>query len=87
MDNTDLSRRRFLVTPAALGSAALLPAQSANDTVRVAFIGAGNRGSFLERHMLKVPGVKVLAICDVDEGNLKAAIKVRRLTLGKAQNP
>jgi predicted dehydrogenase len=74
MDNTNLTRRRFLATPAALGSAALLPAQSSNDTVRVAFIGVGNRGSFIERHMLKVPGVKMVAICDVDEENLKAAM-------------
>src|SRR6185312_16219336 len=49
MNNKDFTRRRFLAAPAALGSAALLPAQSPNDTVRVAFIGVGNRGSFLER--------------------------------------
>src|SRR5229473_2661830 len=74
MNNTDFTRRRFLATPAALGSAALLAAQSPNDSVRVGFIGVGNRGSFLLRHMLKVPGVKVVAICDIDAATLKAAI-------------
>src|SRR5439155_8492858 len=33
-----------------------------------------NRGSFLERHMLKVPGIKVVAICDINPDNLKAAM-------------
>src|SRR5947199_3212752 len=75
MDNSDLTRRHFLQVPAvAAGSAALLSAQSPNDTVRVAFIGVGNRGSFLLRHMLKVPGVKVVAICDINPQTLKAAI-------------
>ena len=74
MNNTDFTRRRFLATPAALGSAALLSAQSPNDSVRVALIGVGNRGSYLLRNMLKVPGVKLVAICDIDPANLKAAI-------------
>ena len=68
------SRRSFLKMPAAAGaSAALLSAQSPNSTTRVAFIGVGNRGSFLLRHMLKVPGVRVVAICDIDADNLKRA--------------
>src|SRR5437660_10477473 len=74
MNNTDFTRRRFLGAPAVLGGAALLSAQSPNDSVRVAFIGVGNRGSFLERHMLKVPGIKVVAICDLEPANLKAAM-------------
>src|SRR5437667_12520284 len=78
MHNTDFTRRRFLAGPAALGGAALLSAQSPNDTVRVAFIGVGNRGSFLLRHMLKVPGIKVVAICDIDPERLKAAVAAAR---------
>ena len=69
MNNADLTRRSLLAAPAAL-----LSAQSPNDAVRVAFIGVGNRGSFLERHMLKVPGIKVVAICDLNPENLKAGI-------------
>ena len=71
---TDTTRRTFVQTSIAAGSAALLGAQSPNDTVRVAFIGVGNRGSFLLKHMLTVPGVKVVAICDIDPDNLKKAI-------------
>jgi predicted homoserine dehydrogenase-like protein len=57
----DHTRRTFV-----LASAALLQAQSPNDTVRVAFIGVGNRGGYLLNTMLKVFGVKVVAICDID---------------------
>src|SRR5581483_11805015 len=75
MSQSDLTRRHFLGVPAAaVGSAALLSAQSPNDTVRVAFIGVGNRGSFLLKNMLKVPGIKVVAICDIDPVRLKAGI-------------
>src|SRR5215472_934602 len=75
MDPSDFTRRSFLKAPAAaVGSAALLSAQSPNDTVRVAFIGVGNRGSFLLKHMLTVPGVKVVAICDLNPEALKAAM-------------
>src|SRR6266511_2921514 len=69
------SRRAFLKAPVvAVSSAALLTAQSPNDTVRVAFIGVGNRGSYLLRDMLKVPGIKVVAICDIDPDALKKAM-------------
>ena len=74
MTNDDLTRRTFVKTSIAAGSAALLPAQSPNDTVRVAFIGVGNRGSYLLKNMLKVPGIKVVAICDIDPEALKKAI-------------
>lgn len=68
------SRRTFLKTAAA--APALLPAQSPNDTVRVAVIGVGNRGSFLLRHVMNVPGVKIVALCDVAPDRLAAATKM-----------
>jgi myo-inositol 2-dehydrogenase/D-chiro-inositol 1-dehydrogenase len=72
---TDANRRSFLKASAAsLGSSLLLQGQSPNGTVRVAFIGVGNRGSFLLKHMLTVPGITIVAICDLDPGRLKAAI-------------
>jgi myo-inositol 2-dehydrogenase / D-chiro-inositol 1-dehydrogenase len=72
---TDADRRSFLKASAAsLGSSMLLQGQSPNDTVRVAFIGVGNRGSFLLKHMLTVPGITVVAICDLDPDRLKAGI-------------
>jgi predicted dehydrogenase len=44
---------------------AILSARSPNDTVRVAFVGVGNRGAYLLRHMLDVPGIEVVAVCDL----------------------
>src|SRR6266852_8107149 len=75
MTTDRFTRRNFVKTSIAVASsAALLPAQSPNDTVRVAFIGVGNRGSYLLEHMLKVPGIKVVAICDIDPETLKKAV-------------
>jgi predicted dehydrogenase len=67
-----ISRRDVL--KAGLASPALLSAQSPNGEVRVAVIGVGTRGSFLLSHMLKVPGVKVVAICDLDAERLDKAV-------------
>jgi myo-inositol 2-dehydrogenase / D-chiro-inositol 1-dehydrogenase len=74
MTNDNFTRRTFVKTSIAASSAALLPAQSPNDTVRVAFIGVGNRGSYLLKNMLDVPGIKIVAICDIDPENLKKAV-------------
>lgn len=65
--DTNCTRRVFLAAPA------ILSAQSPNDTVRVAAIGVGNRGSFLLRNLLKVPGVRVVAICDLNPDNANRA--------------
>ncbi len=67
------SRRGFLKRSA--GAAAFLPVSrmAAADTVTVAFIGVGNRGSYLLRHMLDVPGVQVVAVCDLIEERARAA--------------
>lgn len=76
MSNIEITRREMLkATSAAAGTAAVLSAQSPNDTVRVAVIGVGTRGSFLLRNTLKVPGVKVIAICDLDPQRSAAAEK------------
>src|SRR5579885_2817320 len=75
MSEQDVTRRHFLRVPAAaVGSAALLSAQSPNDAVRVAFIGVGNRGSYLLRNMLKVQGIQVVAICDINPETLQKAM-------------
>lgn len=78
---TDPTRRIFLAT----GSAAILSAQSPNETVRVAFIGVGNRGSFLLKHMLTVPGVQVVAISDLNPERLKAALAAVAAKGGSAE--
>ncbi|HWQ54824.1 MAG TPA: Gfo/Idh/MocA family oxidoreductase [Bryobacteraceae bacterium] len=56
-----LTRRTFLATaPAVLG------AQSPNNTLRVAMVGVGNRGSLaLLPAILEVPGAQVVAVCDI----------------------
>ncbi len=72
--NQTISRRRFLRTPvAATAAPALLRSQAPGDRVRVAFVGTGNRGSYLLRHMLNVPGVDVVAVCDLLEERARAA--------------
>jgi len=66
-----VSRRDVLKTAAAVP--ALLQAQSPNDTVRVAVIGVGNRGSYDLKNIMKVPGVKIVALCDIDPERLEKA--------------
>jgi myo-inositol 2-dehydrogenase/D-chiro-inositol 1-dehydrogenase len=65
----DLSRRVFLALPGAFALA-----QSPNDAVRLGFIGVGNRGSFLLKHMLNVPGTRVVAVCDINAETLGKAV-------------
>ncbi|MFT4093498.1 MAG: Gfo/Idh/MocA family oxidoreductase [Niabella sp.] len=48
---------------------------SANDNVNVALIGAGNMGSADLNTALMVPGVKMVAACDLYTGRLEAAKK------------
>lgn len=76
------SRRDVLA--AAVAMPALLGAQSPNDTIRVAVIGVGNRGSYLLQHILKIEGVQVVALCDIDEERLKAALDQVEKAGGKA---
>ncbi|MFN3323385.1 MAG: Gfo/Idh/MocA family protein [Bryobacteraceae bacterium] len=76
MNASDKTRRDFLKIPAGaalISAPALLSAQSPNDSIRVAFIGVGNRGSFLMRHTMNVPGVRVAAIADLAPETLRKA--------------
>ena len=81
------SRRGFLARPALAGTVlaapAFLKAQSVNDRVRVAFIGVGNRGSYLLKRMTEIPGVQVIAVCDLDPEMRKRAEEITR-TAGQA---
>jgi predicted dehydrogenase len=65
-----MQRRTFTATL----SAAVLSAQSPNDTIRVAFVGVGNRGSYLLRHTLALPGIQVVALCDIEPDTLAKAV-------------
>jgi predicted dehydrogenase len=68
-------RRGFLTSAAVAGAPAVLRAQTSSDELRVAFVGVGNRGSALLRHMLRVPGVRVVAVCDILPERAAAAAK------------
>ncbi|WP_338771037.1 Gfo/Idh/MocA family oxidoreductase [Massilia sp. METH4] len=85
-----VARRRFLqrlagvVASSTLLSAlpwmAPLRAQPAgrapSDRVRVAVIGTGSRGTLLLKHLLRTPGVEVVALCDDYPPHLQAALAV-----------
>src|SRR5260370_37654384 len=64
------------VIRAAVAMPALLAAQSPNDTIRVAIIGVGNRGSYLLRTLLKIPGIRVIPVCDLGAERLANAASV-----------
>ena len=64
-----LTRRRFLsLTTATALSFPLIGSRvfGANNTIRVALIGCGNRGSALFGMFQGIPGVEMVAICDPD---------------------
>jgi len=76
-------RRSFLKhTLAAGAAAALLPTTrvlGANDDVRVAVVGLRSQGKAHLRNYLNMQGVRVVALCDVDQAILDA--EVQRLAL------
>ena len=70
----EITRRRFVGAVAAAGVLAE-GALGAGETVRLGFIGVGNRGDQLLDAFLKVPGIQVAAICDVYRPYLEAAAR------------
>jgi predicted dehydrogenase len=70
------SRKDFLRLATVGGSAAFFarnrvvaaatPAGSANGNIRVAIVGVRSRGSWLMREFSQIPGVTLVALCDVD---------------------
>jgi predicted dehydrogenase len=68
-----LNRRRFLgcsaaaslaVSHGALAEAAAIPAEAM--PVRLGAVGIGNRGTVLLRALLELPGVQIVAVCDIE---------------------
>ena len=63
-----LTRRRLLASAALVGTAAF-PARSRTagrePELRLGIIGVGSRGQELVRQFQRVPGVKVVAACDI----------------------
>jgi predicted dehydrogenase len=70
-----ISRRRFLVNSVAgaasihgaLARPASARAQGANDAVRVAIVGVKGKGQHHIGLFRKIPGVRIVALCDIDQ--------------------
>ncbi len=79
-----LSRRAFLKTTALASAGAALSARSwaqvsgANDTVRVAVAGLNGRGKEIAANFRAMPGVRVVALCDVDTAVLDRELAAAR---------
>lgn len=75
-----MKRRSFLKNSAALASISFLPssawALSGDGKLRTAFIGVGGKGTSNLSSIASHPMVEVIALCDVDSNNLKAARKL-----------
>lgn len=66
---TRLDRRTLLKSTALAGAGAFLPGLrplGANDDIRVAVVGFNGRGAGHISELLEVPGVRLVALCDVD---------------------
>lgn len=67
-------RRTFLKMAAT--SALSGPLNGADRTVRVGFVGVGNRGTGLVKILLDLPNVEIPAICDINEDHLRNALEL-----------
>ena len=73
-----MRRREFLKSAsAAVAFGALAPRVNAQaKELRCAFIGVGGRGISLLRETLKLPGIRIVAICDINEQNRNRAVAI-----------
>src|SRR5260370_29654416 len=83
MSNSDQSSRRSFLkhsAGAAAGLAALgvpaVQAQGANEILNIGCIGTGGRCRTLMHSLVKVPKVRIAAVCDIYDGNLKEGQKL-----------
>lgn len=69
-----MENRRFFIKKIALGSAVMLfPSKknfSTNDTIQLGLIGCGIQGFSNARAALNIPGIKIMAACDLYSGRL-----------------
>lgn len=74
-----ITRRNFLKASAATGATlALAPyarPRGANDDLRVAVVGFRGQGNVHLRLLQELPGVRVVALCDVDRDVLARGLK------------
>jgi predicted dehydrogenase len=72
-----MDRRDFLMSTAVLtAGAAVRGFASPNDTVRIAVVGCGGRGSSHVSAWSAMPNVEIVALCDVDEAHIAAKLKM-----------
>ncbi len=74
----DLTRRDFVKSSVAAGAVAALPfsnVRGANEDIRVAVVGIRGRGGGLVSEFHALDGVRVVALCDVDGGELGKRVK------------
>ncbi|MGC8793371.1 MAG: Gfo/Idh/MocA family protein [Bryobacteraceae bacterium] len=85
-ESPNLNRRDFVkaagVAAAAVtrleGAPAIQTVKAANNVVQYGVIGTGGRGQYLIRHMNTLDGCRCVAVCDIYQPNLEAAIKASR---------
>lgn len=74
MTPNHLNRRQFVKTAAVgAGAFALMPTSrvlGANEDIRLALIGLGGRMGGLNRSFSKIPGVRIVALCDPDQEHI-----------------
>ena len=66
-----MERRIFL-----LGGAAALQAFAANETVNMAIVGVGSRGTEHVKQYLKLPSARIAALCDVDTAQMERVSQI-----------
>ena len=75
-----LTRRNFLKNSVLAGAALSMPARSwakvagANDDIRIAVVGFNGRGQAHIAEFTTIPGVRIVALCDVDYKVLDAGV-------------
>ena len=79
----DIDRRGFLKAGSAAGLGMLLPGlgfgqtkRKTMDTVRMGFVGVGGQGTGHFRNFLKIDGVEIKAVCDIDESRIERTQKM-----------
>ena len=90
-----VSRRTFLGTTASAGALLAFPAlrlgaAGTNEDIRVAVIGLGSKGKSHVKVLLKFPGARLTALCDVDPQRLAeqtAVAKEAGLSVATATDP
>lgn len=63
------------------------PVLGANDQIRIGIIGCGDQSNWDASDFAKQPNVKIVALCDVYEGNIKERMKNEILKLDPAKTP